>query len=430
MKIIKTTFLFLISSVLFISLSVSASALFGDVNNDDYIGVEDAVLILKFTAGLCDLSEEAQQNGDLDYDGNITTADARLILRGAGGIDYVADHSFTKWETLLSPTCTEDGVAVCHCLYCDKEIKKLLPKTGHTVVAATCTEPSYCSVCYEILSKPNGHNENAGYCSLCGKLLASPTLTYKGKEIVFACSTDELVSSLGKPNNVHLDKSAPEPVSVYVYYTDYTDLGIFTFTGGKLTQFYSNNSSSSISHGNASYCLNDSVIPENIGDISLSVYSDSFNQDKVYCFCATVGKKYNLKETSDYSVNAKLNFHLTNGLRAINGVPVLKYSSAATRVAIGHSTDMANRNFFSHENPDGKRVDSRLTDGGIEWRACAENIVAGYYDPYAIANGWYNSQSHRKNILNKNYKYLGVGYAYNESSDYRYYGTQNFYTDE
>ena len=91
---------------------------------------------------------------------------------------------------------------------------------------------------------------------------------------------------------------------------------------------------------------------------------------------------------------------------------------------------MATRNYFDHINPEGERVGARLTAGGVEWYSCSENIVAGYYDPYAIANGWYNSEGHRKNILNEKFKYMGIGFAYNENAQYRYYGTQNFYTDE
>lgn len=429
MKFKKMIFSILISSFFVISLSVCANALYGDINNDDYLGVEDAVLALKFTTGLTDLTEEEQQNADLDYDGKITTADARLILRGAADIDYIPDHLFSQWDTLIEPTCTEDGVQVCHCYYCDKEIERSLEKTGHKIVAATCTKAAYCSVCNESFGEPAEHTESEGYCDICHAMLFSPVATYKNEDITFGCDMQTLKNHLGTPKATLTDNNAKKPVNILVYYTDYTDLGIFTFTDGKLTQFFSNNTSSEISQGSTSYSLESDNVPETIGDISLTVYKEEFNGNRKYSFCATVGDAYNLAQTTKYTVNEQLNFHLTNGLRAMNKIPVLKYSSDASTVARAHSTDMATRNFFAHENPDGKRVGARLTAGGVTWSACAENIVAGYTDPYGIANGWYNSESHRKNILNKTYKYLGIGYAYKETSDYKYYGTQNFYTD-
>ncbi len=430
MKKKKIFFSLLFSLILIIVLPLSASALHGDVNNDDYIGIEDAVLALRFATGIEEPNEDQEHIADLDYDGFITTEDVRLIMRGAADIDYVPDHLFSQWKTVKEPTCTEEGLATCYCLYCEKEVEKAIDKIGHTIVPATCQSSSYCSVCYETFGLPLGHTEKDGYCTVCNTLIYSPALKYNNEEISFDCTTSTVKTILGDPQDNFKDSYAEKTVIIYVYYTDYTDLGIFTFTDGKLTQFYSNSISAEVSQGSTSYSLTCETVPPVIGDITLAAYSDTLGNGENYSFCATVGDAYTLKKTTDYSANAKLNFHLTNGLRAINGVPSLKYCSDAAAVATAHSKDMATRNFFNHQNPDGERVGARLTKAGIEWYACGENIVANIYDPYAISNGWYNSESHRKIILNSNYKYLGVGYAYNEKSTYKYYGTQNFYTDE
>ena len=39
---------------------------------------------------------------------------------------------------------------------------------------------------------------------------------------------------------------------------------------------------------------------------------------------------------------------------------------------------------------------------------------------------WMNSEGHKANILNPDFKYLGVGYLYDESSEYQYYWVQIF----
>lgn len=430
MKPFNKVFCAFISLILCSPLLLSASALHADVNNDDYIGTEDAILALRFATGLQIPDEYQQHVADLDYDGEITTEDVRLILRGAADIDYVPDHLFSNWETVTHPTCTENGMAKCYCYYCEKEVRKVLYKTDHTVVPATCEKGSYCSVCNKVFTSPSEHEENEGYCIHCKKLLCSPSLSYKGKEVDFGCSASTIKNILGEPKNKYKDAAAEKTVVIYVYYTDYTDLAVFTLADGKLTQFFSNCATAKVQQGNTHFGLYCKATPENIGDIALTTYEDQPADGLKYSFCATVGEAYTLKMTTDYTLLSKLNVHLTNGLRAINSVPALKYCADASAVAAAHSNDMAKRNYFNHTSPEGNRVSNRLDEAGIEWYSCGENIVAGYYDPYGISNGWYNSEGHRKNILNKNFKYLGVGFAYNSDSDYKYYGTQSFYTDE
>ncbi|MBE6800933.1 MAG: hypothetical protein E7529_06980 [Ruminococcaceae bacterium] len=430
MKAIKIIFSLLTSAIIMLSLAVFSSALHGDVNYDEYIGIEDAVIALRFATNIETPDEHQEHSADLDYDGIITTNDVRLILRGAADMDYVPDHFFSNWETIKSPNCIEDGIAESVCYYCEKKVTKTLNKTGHIIVDATCDTGSYCSVCNETFGEPLEHIENEGYCINCNTLLSAPTLSYNNKEIKFGCSTSKVKSILGEPQGKGKDSVAEKTVVMYAYYTDYKDLAIFTFFDGKLTQFFSNATTAIVAQGSSHYGLYCKSAPEKIGDIDITTYSDTFNNEFVYSFCATVGESYSLTKTTDYSLIEKINFHLTNGLRAINGVAPLKYCSDAAEVAQAHSNDMAKRNFFDHTNPDGKRVSDRLTAGGVEWYACAENIAAGVYDPYALSNGWYNSEGHRKIILNAKYKYIGVGFAYSEKSNYKYYSTQNFYTDE
>ena len=421
----------IIFSIIFISsLSVSVFALHGDVNYDEYIGIEDAIIALRFATGIEPPDEHQEHAADLDYDGEITTNDVRLIMRGAADIDYVPDHFFSNWETIKGPTCIEDGFAESTCYYCEKKVTKVLAKTGHNIIPATCDIGSYCSVCNESFSEPLEHIESEGYCINCKELLSSPVLSYKNQEIKFGCSTSQLKNILGEPQSKGKDSEAEKTVIMYGYYTDYKDLAIFTFTDGKLTQFFSNATTAKVEQGSSHYGLYCKSAPEKIGDITITTYSDNFNNNLDYSFCATVGESYTLKKTTNYSLSSKINFLLVNGLRAINNIKPLQYCSDTQAVATAHSEDMAKRNYFDHETPEGTRVGTRLTNGGIEWYACAENIAAGVYDPYALANGWYNSEGHRKNILSETYKYIGVGFAYNESSSYKYYSTQNFYTDE
>ncbi len=97
-----------------------------------------------------------------------------------------------------------------------------------------------------------------------------------------------------------------------------------------------------------------------------------------------------------------------------------------TMSARGHSQDMVKRGFFAHTNPDGKDPGSRITAAGYRGGAWAENIAAGQKTPADVMKAWMNSEGHRKNILNCQFKYLGVGVAEGQGSKYGIYWTQNF----
>lgn len=429
-KHIKAYISILISLTLILNLAPFAFALHADVNNDDYIGIDDAVLALRFATGIEVPDEEQEHIADLNYDGIITTEDVRLIMRGAAEIDEIPDHWFSDWEYLEEPTCRETGIAYCYCYYCGKEVEKVADKVPHDIIPATCERASYCSFCNESFGEPAEHEDQNGYCVNCGVSLSPSYLYYNNHKITFGSNSSRIKSILGEPNKKLKDSSAEKTVVIYIYYTDYKDLGIFTFTDGKLTQFFSNATTARVEQDDEHYGIYCKSAPEKIGNIDLTVYADELGSGQNYSFCATVGEAYNLTKTTDYTVLAKLNVYLTNGLRALNGVSSLKYCEDASAIATGHSEDMASRNFFEHTNPDGETPANRFDKANLYWTACGENIVAGYYDPYDISNGWYNSEGHRKNILNKRYKYLGVGFAYSETSTYKYYGTQNFYNNQ
>jgi uncharacterized protein YkwD len=59
-------------------------------------------------------------------------------------------------------------------------------------------------------------------------------------------------------------------------------------------------------------------------------------------------------------------------------------------------------------------------------RMVGENVAYGYRDGAAVMVGWMNSPGHRANILNANYRLLGVGAA--QSAQGRWYSAQVFGT--
>lgn len=115
---------------------------------------------------------------------------------------------------------------------------------------------------------------------------------------------------------------------------------------------------------------------------------------------------------------------LVNSERAKNGLSALSWADDVAAVARAHSSDMINRGFFSHTNPDGESPFDRLKNNGISYRTAAENIAYGQKTPADVMNAWMNSSGHRANILNKNVTELGVGAVKNNNGTI--YWTQVF----
>lgn len=122
-------------------------------------------------------------------------------------------------------------------------------------------------------------------------------------------------------------------------------------------------------------------------------------------------------------------FREVNAMRAAAGLPALTPDSNLMRAAARHSRDMATRNYSAHNSPEGTTPDARMRAAGASFNWWAENI--GLQSPPDLTAGsrmmhfWRNSDDHRKNILNPQFKRSGI-YAYRRPSDGFWYYTQVF----
>ncbi|PCC68550.1 Cysteine-rich secretory protein family protein [Nannocystis exedens] len=107
-------------------------------------------------------------------------------------------------------------------------------------------------------------------------------------------------------------------------------------------------------------------------------------------------------------------------------VPPVTAQAQLRCAARNHSKDMGVNNFFSHTGSNGSTFTQRITAAGYVWKAAGENIAAGYSTAAQVVNGWMASTGHCNNIMNGNYKHLGIGYYYGGSSTYKHYWTQDF----
>ncbi|WP_299952346.1 CAP domain-containing protein [uncultured Modestobacter sp.] len=101
---------------------------------------------------------------------------------------------------------------------------------------------------------------------------------------------------------------------------------------------------------------------------------------------------------------------LVNTERAAAGCAPVSADDGLAAVARAHSTDMRDRDFFAHVNPDGVDPFARAEAAGVDY-ARAENIASGQPDAAAVMAAWMASTGHRENILNCDLRTLGVGVA-------------------
>lgn len=97
-----------------------------------------------------------------------------------------------------------------------------------------------------------------------------------------------------------------------------------------------------------------------------------------------------------------------------------------TLAARKHSKDMATKNYFAHDNLEGKSPFDRMKAEGYKGSTMGENIAAGNSTAAKTVEQWMNSDGHCANIMNPKYTQLGVGYFYTSTSKYKHYWTQNF----
>ncbi|UWZ35081.1 hypothetical protein Drose_28540 [Dactylosporangium roseum] len=103
---------------------------------------------------------------------------------------------------------------------------------------------------------------------------------------------------------------------------------------------------------------------------------------------------------------------IANNERAKAGCRPLAANTRLATAARKHSADMAARDYFSHDTPEGVDFATRISDEGYRWSGAAENIAKGQHTPEEVMKAWMNSAGHRANILNCDLEELGVGLAY------------------
>jgi uncharacterized protein YkwD len=140
---------------------------------------------------------------------------------------------------------------------------------------------------------------------------------------------------------------------------------------------------------------------------------------------SVVTRKYTIDENVYSDSRRQELFELVNKVRAEYGLSALEELPALSEIAQTRAKECST--FFSHYRSDGTKWDYLLSAAGLKRNTRAENIAYYYTTAQSALNSWMNDYSHRKNILNPNMKYIGIGYYNNGSCGY---WTQIFLGDD
>ncbi len=114
---------------------------------------------------------------------------------------------------------------------------------------------------------------------------------------------------------------------------------------------------------------------------------------------------------------------LVNVQRAANGLGTLAYDARLDAASERHNAVQAATRSMAHEGIGDGDPGSRIRATGFTG-AWGENVATGQLTPEQVVREWMASPGHRRNILDPNYRRLGVSYTV--GADGRTYWAQSF----
>ena len=128
-----------------------------------------------------------------------------------------------------------------------------------------------------------------------------------------------------------------------------------------------------------------------------------------------------------------------DGLGLVEAAQPLAWNNELYAAAYEHSNDMAQSNTFDHygsgttsditgaNNNEKSYFNDRIrANDYLNYRTIGENIAGGQSGMAEVMEAWLNSPAHCRNIMNGDFKEIGIAVVTNANSEHGIYWTQNF----
>lgn len=123
-------------------------------------------------------------------------------------------------------------------------------------------------------------------------------------------------------------------------------------------------------------------------------------------FAAFAFSNSNLAYAAEFDSTDVINF--LNQEREENNLDILIEDQTLSQVAQMKAEDMIKNDYFAHTSPQGKSPWYWFEKGGYDYKFAGENLAVNYSNAEEQHEAWMNSPTHRANILNPNYREVGV----------------------
>jgi len=104
--------------------------------------------------------------------------------------------------------------------------------------------------------------------------------------------------------------------------------------------------------------------------------------------------------------------------------PPLTLSGALGGVALGHADDMAEHDYFEHQDLTGHSPADRVRAVGYREKRVGENIAYGPKSVEEVVQGWLDSPGHCENIMDPKFAEMGIAYASGRTGRHGLYWVQ------
>ncbi len=110
--------------------------------------------------------------------------------------------------------------------------------------------------------------------------------------------------------------------------------------------------------------------------------------------------------------------NLTNKRRIEAGLGVLTMNSALSKAAEGKAAHMFEKGYWAHIAPDGTTPWDFILTEKYDYIYAGENLAKNFNTSKQVVEAWYDSPSHKENLLSKNYTEVGFAVVNGELDGY------------